>query len=73
MCMHVCMCVHTCTCAGSFQTGGQASCRQGSSVYRGPTVEKRMDLGAKAHVPVVPGREGYDRQGLDLARPRGSL
>ena len=59
MCTHVCICVYTCV--GSFQTREQASCSQGSSVYRGPMVEKRIDPGGKAYVPVVPGREGCDR------------
>lgn len=30
-------------------------------MYRGPMVEKRIDPGGKAYVPVVPGREGCDR------------
>lgn len=35
-------------------------------------LEWRIDTGEKAHVPVVPGKEGYDGQEPDLAKPCGS-
>lgn len=53
-------------------SGGEAYHRHGSSVYRGPMLEWRIDTGEKAHVPVVPGKEGYDGQEPDLAKPCGS-
>lgn len=34
-------------------------------------IEKRIDSGEKAHVPVVPGKEGCDRQDPDLAKSCG--